>query len=473
MKYAKGFQDLDIEVNQVPLKLLSGQVPRWLNGRLLRNGPGKFNLGTESLQHWFDGLAMLHGFYFDSGEVTYSNRFITTRKYTEGIAKQRNCYPSFATVPNYSTLQRFIHWFKAPRSGQNPGVSVARLGDDYLALTETPEIVRFDPQTLATQEVLEFKDNVIGEATSAHPHYDFARGYLVNFNLKFGRHSEYRYYYSRGNIRHRELIGRIPVDLPSYIHSFAMSERYVIHVDFPLVANPLRIRFGNVPYIKCYHWKPQRGTRFTVLDKASGEIKKRYHTHALFSFHHVNAYETGDDIIVDMVARSDASVIDELYLDHLLNSTGRPVSQPSCLQRFVLPLRATELSQETIAQEEMEMPTINYRAHNARAYRYAYGLGLNKAHSDDFENQIIKLDTGNGQCATWYEEDSYPWEPVFVQHPHHHGEDNGALLSVVLDAKQDQSFLLILNAADLQEQARLQLPNMIPLGFHGQFFPGQ
>jgi carotenoid cleavage dioxygenase-like enzyme len=470
MNYAKGLQDLDNEITHAPLQLISGQVPPWLKGTLLRNGPGRFSLGNEQLLHWFDGLAMLHRFHFDSGNVQYSNRFITTRGYTEGMEKQKIVYPAFATAPNYSFLQSIIHWFKKPESGQNPGVSVARLGSEYLALTESPAIVRFDDHTLSTDEVIDCDDEVSGEITTAHPHYDFANKYLINFSLKFGRQSEYIYFKCNNNIRKREPIGRIPVDLPSYIHSFAMSERYIVHVAFPLVANPLRMRFGNVPYIKCFQWKPERGTRFTVLEKSSGKIVKQYQTDACFAFHHVNAYETGDDIIVDMATKPDASVIDDLYLEHLRTCQGRPVRAHSQLQRFILPLKNDEIRQETISQEYLEMPTIHYRGHNGRNHRYVYGIGSYQDRHEDFENQLIKIDTDTGTHVIWYEEDCYPWEPIFVPAPNSSDEDDGVILSTVLDSKNDQCFLLILAAKDFTEMARLALPHIIPLGFHAQFF---
>ena len=43
------------------------------------------------------------------------------------------------------------------------------------------------------------------------------------------------------------------------------------------------------------------------------------------------------------------------------------------------------------------------------------------------------------------------------------------LLSVVLDAEAERSFLLVLDAADLPELARAEVPHHIPFGFHGQF----
>ncbi len=48
-------------------------------------------------------------------------------------------------------------------------------------------------------------------------------------------------------------------------------------------------------------------------------------------------------------------------------------------------------------------------------------------------------------------------------------EDDGVLLSVVLDADAGTSFLLVLDARDLSELARAEAPHHIPFGFHGQF----
>ena len=58
ISYASGFADLDSEVG--PLRLpLTGAFPTWLKGTLLRTGPAKFDVGSTTVNHWFDGLAML------------------------------------------------------------------------------------------------------------------------------------------------------------------------------------------------------------------------------------------------------------------------------------------------------------------------------------------------------------------------------------------------------------------------------
>ena len=47
-------------------------------------------------------------------------------------------------------------------------------------------------------------------------------------------------------------------------------------------------------------------------------------------------------------------------------------------------------------------------------------------------------------------------------------EDGGVILSVVLDAVAERSFLLVLDARTMEELARAEAPHHIPFGFHGQ-----
>lgn len=94
-------------------------------------------------------------------------------------------------------------------------------------------------------------------------------------------------------------------------------------------------------------------------------------------------------------------------------------------------------------------------------------MSQQKAHPDDFLNQLVKVDVIQHSARTWFEEDSYPGEPVFVAAPDAISEDEGVVLSVVLDGQKGTSFLLVLDAASFTEVARAEVPHHIPLGFHG------
>ena len=55
------------------------------------------------------------------------------------------------------------------------------------------------------------------------------------------------------------------------MHSFGLSERWIVLAEFPYVVNPLRLAFSGRPYIENYRWKPELGTRFTLIDRETGE----------------------------------------------------------------------------------------------------------------------------------------------------------------------------------------------------------
>ena len=63
---ALGFESLESEVRVDSLPL-SGALPGWLQGSLVRTGPAKWEVGERTMNHWFDGLAMLHRFGFAGG----------------------------------------------------------------------------------------------------------------------------------------------------------------------------------------------------------------------------------------------------------------------------------------------------------------------------------------------------------------------------------------------------------------------
>jgi carotenoid cleavage dioxygenase-like enzyme len=58
-----GFESLEEEL-QVEQLAVSGRLPAWLTGTLVRVTPAKLEIGGKPIRHWFDGLAMLNAFSF-------------------------------------------------------------------------------------------------------------------------------------------------------------------------------------------------------------------------------------------------------------------------------------------------------------------------------------------------------------------------------------------------------------------------
>jgi carotenoid cleavage dioxygenase-like enzyme len=260
----------------------------------------------------------------------------------------------------------------------------------------------------------------------------------------------------------REVLAEIPVDLPSYMHSFAMTEHYVILVEFPFVVDPTRLEAGK-PFIFNYQWKPERGTVFLVVDRETGQVVMRVKTKPFFAFHHVNAYDKDGSIYIDIVTYPNADVM------QIVAETEEGGNNPNLLtklERFTLSTSAQEITQETIFGETSEMPTVS-PAMASQEYRYCYVSSNQFPTSNEETRSLYKIDVVNKTYKSWSQKGSFAGEPIFVPSSNAQTEDDGVVLSLVLDFVHHRSFLLILDGQNFTELARAETPHAIPVGLHG------
>jgi beta,beta-carotene 9',10'-dioxygenase len=462
-----GFASLDRQLPATPLEV-EGRLPAWLAGSLLRTGPAQFEVGSRGYRHWFDGLAMLHRFGFAGGAVTYANRFLDSPAYRAARDTGQITYSEFATDPCRTLFRRVATTFAPPRYGANANVSIDRRGEEFVALTESPLPVVFDPGTLATLGVA---PRAPGQMTVAHPHRVPGTGELVSYATRFGPFTRYRIYTQDERSHRPRVIAQLPAPRPSYMHSFAITERHVVLAEYPFTVVPVAIPLSGRPLIANYRWQPRRGTRFRIVDLDNPSATVTCQAEPFFAFHHVNAFQRGGEIVVDLCGYDDAGVIGALYLDRLrAPDLQLPAAQ---LRRYRLPLDGGDAIREPLPEIRLELPRIDYGRRNGRPYRYAYGVGT-AAGADavgGFPDRITRADVDGGAVTEWAEPGAYPGEPVFVPTPGGEREDDGVLLSVVLDPAAGTSFLLVLDAASLGEIARARVPHHIPFGFHGSYYP--
>ena len=453
----RGFESLEDEtrIDGLPVR---GKLPPWLTGSLIRTGPAKWEVGGRSMNHWFDGLAMLHRFSFADGAVSYANRFLETKAWRAANDTGKIQYSEFATDPCRSLFQRVSAMF-SPKISDNANVNLVKLGERFIAMTETPIPVQFDDDTLAAAGVAY---EAPGMLTTAHPHMDRATKGMLNYAAKLGPRNSYRFFLLRPDATQPEVIATQAVREPAYMHSFGLTPRWLVLAEFPLVVNPLRLAFSGRPYIENFRWRPELGTRFHLFDRSGGQALGPFETEARFAFHHVNSYEENGDVVVDIVTSPTAQIVEDLYLERLRQ--GKPIA-PAHLERFRITPTSGTVTSERLADAAMELPRINYGRCNERPYRYVWGVGFDGGWLD----RIVKADVVERTTTVWSEDGCYPGEAVFVGAPDGEREDEGVLLSVVLDGRTGNSFLLVLDASSLEELARADVPHQIPFGFHGQF----
>ncbi|KAL7839286.1 hypothetical protein SRHO_G00259440 [Serrasalmus rhombeus] len=502
--------------------VIKGNIPSWINGSFLRNGPGKFEFGESRFNHWFDGMALMHRFHICDGQVTYSSRFLRSDSYVQNLEKNRIVVSEFGTLampdPCKNIFAQFFSRFQIPKATDNAGVNFVKYKGDFYVSTETNYMRKIDPQSLETKEKVDWTKYIAVNAATAHPHYD-REGATYNLGNSYGRQG---YFYNvihvpRGeggtdgaDLNGAEILCSIPAASsrkPSYYHSFALSENYVIFIEQPIKLDLLKFMLHRV-LGKSFHevmsWEPQLETVFHVVDRRTGQLSKtRYYTTAMFTLHQINAYEDNGYLIMDMCCGEDGSVIGNFTLENL-KAAGEEMDKfysSLCTilpWRYVLPLEVKEeepndqnlinlpnttatamktttgvfcthenlYNHDLLEYGGLEFPQINYTHYNARPYRYFYACGFGHV----FGDSLLKMDLEGKKLKVWRHPGLFPSEPVFVPAPDSKDEDDGVVMSVVVTPRERKSsFLLVLDAKTFTELGRAEVPVDIPFGTHGLF----
>ncbi|MEF8814838.1 MAG: carotenoid oxygenase family protein [Halovenus sp.] len=461
--FMPGFRSLEQELTDQQLPV-EGEIPSWLSGALLRNGPGLYDVGGERLRHWFDGLAMVRKYRFESGTVRYSNRFLRTESYADATAGETT--GQFATDENgWRSILDWVRRLGPPEPTDNANVHLARIDGEYVAQTEVPRWVAFDPETLETDGTFTFRDTHDPDMTTAHLVADPRSGDLVGHSLSFGRTHSYDIFRIPSGTRRRERITRIETDAPAYVHSIGVSERHVVLVETPL---RISIRRAFSPFTEGFFdlldWQPERGTTFTVVERETGAVSAELETGPFFVFHTVNAFDDGGETVLDLVEFDDDAIVDALSFESL-ETEGFDGAPPGRFVRYRL--GPDGVSREQLYDGGIELPAVA-RDRKTRPYRYAYGQATDR----EGANGLVKIDTERGQATEWWETDAYVEEPCMVQRPDGEREDDGVVIAPVLDVAAEHSWVVVFDAGTLAELGRARIPHAEPFGFHGRFFTG-
>jgi len=268
----------------------------------------------------------------------------------------------------------------------------------------------------------------------------------------------------------------------AYLHSFALTGRYVVLIVWASEFNysGLSILY-NGNYVDSINASSTWPSTFYVIDRHEGGLVAKYTTPPFFCFHQLNAYDdplTGE-VVIDLCAYKDAGFLKMLYVDSLKKGVPKEEEPQARRYRLADPRKnapqlpkAREATVEWTSDVRLELATIRPEKYHG-PYRYAYGMSK-VGDSARFGDSVVKLDvvtsppTGN----YWYAEDGQtPGEPIFVSRPGSHEEDDGVLLTVVLDGLRRRSFLLVLDAKTMKEIARAEAPEgkWVTAGFHGAF----
>ncbi|CAH2324534.1 beta,beta-carotene 15,15 -monooxygenase [Pelobates cultripes] len=502
---------------------VQGQIPKWLQGTLLRNGPGKHTVGDMSYNHWFDGLALLHSFTFKDGEVYYRSKFLRSDTYNSNMEANRIVVSEFGTMaypdPCKNIFSKAFTYLShvVPEFTDNCLINIINYGNDYYASSETNFIRKIDPSTLETLEKVDYLKYVTVNLATSHPHYDSA-GNTLNMGTSIGDKGKTKYTVfkippasadneKKSPLKNAEVLCSIPAHRllsPSYYHSFGMTENYIIFIEQPLKLDILKMAtafFRGVNWASCIDFNNDEKTWIHIIDKRTKKpVPVKFYTDALVTYHHINAYEEEGHIVFDIIAYKDNNLYEMFYAANLrkdLSEESVLTSIPTC-KRFVIPLQEEKFSKNadvgvnlvklptTTARatkdkngeiachpedlcEGIELPRINYDYYNGKKYRYVYASHVEWR---PIPTKIVKFDIVTKEMSIWTEDMCWPAEPLFIPHPDAKDEDDGVILSSIVSSNPKKSpYLLVLDAKTFKELGRAYVKANLHLDLHGIFIP--
>jgi carotenoid cleavage dioxygenase len=251
----------------------------------------------------------------------------------------------------------------------------------------------------------------------------------------------------------------------------AFTENYVILNDFPLFWEPELLEH-NVHLPRLHRDMP---SRFAVLPRRGDSSQITwFDADPTYVLHFTNAYEDGDEIVLDGFFQGDPEPVDNgmgnkwqrafrfLALDRM---------QPR-LHRWRFNLVTGGVREEQLTDSITEFGMIN-SGHAGSEYRYAYAATGKPAWF--LFDGLVKHDLLTGAEERFaFDDGVYGSETAMAPRVGSVGEDDGYLITITTDMNDDASYCLVFDAARMTDGpvCKLALPERVSSGTHSTWAPG-
>ena len=456
---AGGYAPIQMECDVADL-VVEGEIPLSLNGIFFRNGPNP-QYAPRGNYHWFAGDGMIHAFRIENGRVSYKNRWVRTVKWNKEREAGRSLFGAMNPFDNDESVQGI----------ETDGLANTNIiwhGNKLLALEEGHAPFELDPYTLESMGPCTFSDQLKGPMT-AHPKIDPETGEMLFFGYNVdGALSEKMSFHvvdKDGRLTRSEFF---EAPFPAMVHDFITTRDHVIFPIMPLTGSIDRAMKG----LPVYAWEPDKGSHVGIMPRSGSVDDLRWFTSdAAFVFHPMNAYAKEDVITCDVCQFGQAPMFP--FAD---GRPGDPAKSFAQLTRWTLDLGSeTETyGVQLLDERKCEFPRLDERF-SGLEYRFGYmACDSRPKEKAGLFNSIARVDHLTGKttmhelpvgCATN--------EPIFVPTNSDSKQGEGVLLANVFDGNRNSSYLLVLDAENVDSEplAVAHLDHRVPFGFHGNWKP--
>ena len=445
---------------------VEGTIPTDLAGVYLRNTENPVHEAIGRY-HPFDGDGMLHSINFADGTATYRNRFVRTEGLDAENAAGHALWAGLAESPQRSL--RTDGWGARTRMKDASSTDVVvHAGVAKTSFYQCGDLYRHDPVSLANLGRESWGGRFPVEGVSAHTKVDERTGEMLFFN--YSTEAPFMHYgvVDAGN----ELVHYTPITFPGprLPHDMAFTENYAILNDCPMFWDQ-RLLERDV-YAVRYH--PDMPTRFAIVPRRGGDADVRwFDASPTYVLHWINAFEDGDDIVLDGFHQSDpnpASSPDDTAFEQMFRflDISRLQSHP---HRWRFNMRTGQTTEQRLSDRVLEFGTIN-GGYGGRPYRYTYAVTAKPGWF--LFNGLTKFDTHSGVVDEFkFADGVFASEAPMAPRVGSSSEDDGYVVTFTSDLNDDTSHCQIFSAQDIAAGpiAKIRLPERICSGTHSCWAP--
>jgi carotenoid cleavage dioxygenase len=458
------------------LTVVAGEIPTDLDGVYLRNTENPLHPALKAY-HPFDGDGMMHLVGFRDGTAFYRNRFVRTDGFAEENDAGGPLWPGIAEPVELA--RRDYGWGARTlmKDASSTDVTVHR-GIALTSFYQCGDLYRVDPYSGDTLGKEEWRgDFPFDWGVSAHPKVDDRTGELLFFN--YSKQNPFMHYGVVDDTGALVHYVDVPLPGPRLPHDMAFTENYVILNDFPLFWQPQYLE-RNAHVARFHRDMP---SRFAVIPRRgqSSDIKW-FEADPTYVLHFTNAYEDGDEIVLDGFFQGDPEPADNGMGDNPAQAGGAPRQRAfrflaldrmqSRLHRWRFNLVTGGVHEEQLSDSITEFGMIN-SAYAGSDYRYTYAATGKPAWF--LFDGLVKHDLLTGAEERFaFDDGVYGSETAMAPRVGGRTEDDGYLVTITTDMNADASYCLVFDAARVSDGpvCKLALPERVSSGTHSTWAPG-
>ena len=444
---------------------VNGRFPDELKGTLYRAGAMRFaSADGEPYGHWFDGDGGVYGLRITSPtSAEAAIRMVDSVGLQKEMKAGRRIYSGYGSGAPNAPWRILTNQFKNVAN-----TNVIHWDDELWALVESHGPTRMNPETLETIGESNLSGRLRG-GFSAHPHQIAGRPELFNMGITFGLQPRLDFYQlTPGKKPIRTKIAKPGTPL---VHDFALTEHHAI-----VFLAPIEIDFAAVfkhdgavtPGMK---WNSSAGTEIVVIPLSDPHKQRRFTVDPFYCWHIGNAFEKGDQLIIDAVVYPNFDSNEALGL--IPSGKNNKGGLNGILTRLTIDPSREHVKHTQLMEQHCEFPQVHPARWGKRHDTVVVASFSSKQASlQGIHDQLSLINCITGESTHLsLGQGTFTGEALMI--PKANLSKGSWIMAVFLDTTCNRSSLAVIDSEQFSAGpiATAQYHSALPFTFHGHWLP--